>query len=194
MQHECAFTGCRRALVRRSAHADDGAPLGEGGQDLAKKVFPLHRVELVGVFQPWGGHDVVIGTQGEVVAIVGAGIGCHTSGRWIDSLHRCPQQAHTRHDEAAVRQAHCVHGRAAEHRVELRVAEDERIALGDQGHLSSSPRDSDKIVLNSMPPKPAPKTVILALMDFLQTLRVPARRARLLDEPHACFDDAPSGC
>ena len=79
------FTSC-------PAHADDGAALGEAGQDLAQKIRPCDRIELIGGFQSRGSRHVVVGTEGDhqIIAIVGAGIGCHTPGRWFDGRNRFP--------------------------------------------------------------------------------------------------------
>ncbi len=45
------------------------------------------------------------------------------------------EEAHSGLDDLAVRQADRVECRPAEHHVELRVAEDERVVLVDQRHL-----------------------------------------------------------
>lgn len=138
VQHERAFARCRRALVRRTAHADDGVAAGERGQDLAQSVRPRDRVELVGALQAGGGREVVVGTQRhhQAIAVVRAGIGRHAPRRRVDGLDGLPQHAHARLHEVAVRQAHRVQHGAAEHHVELRIAEDERIAAVDQRYLN----------------------------------------------------------
>ena len=53
----------------------------------------------------------------------------------IDRGDRLLQKAHPGLGEVAIREANGLHRRPAEHHVELRVPEDERIVLVDQGHV-----------------------------------------------------------
>ena len=53
----------------------------------------------------------------------------------VDGEDRLLQEAHARLRDVAIGQTNRVERRPAEHHVELRVAEDERVALVDQGHI-----------------------------------------------------------
>ena len=67
--------------------------------------------------------------------MVGAAVGRHASPLRVDRGNLFLPEAHPWLVDAAVREAHGVKGLATVHHVELRIAEDEGIALVDQGEL-----------------------------------------------------------
>ena len=98
----------------------------------------LERVELVARLGQAGRRvHVVVGAErdDQHVGLVGAGVGGDAPGLGVDRGDRLLQQADARLDVLAVRQAHRLGRRAAEHDVELRVAEDEAVALVDERHV-----------------------------------------------------------
>jgi hypothetical protein len=137
VEQQRGLAGGRRALQRRRADADDRSALRERGQHTTQPLGAGDGVELVAPFrESRRGVEVVVGTEcnHQDVGLIGAAVGGDASRHGIDLGDRFLQEAHAGLHEVAVREAHCVGRRPAEHQVELRVAEDERVALVDQGH------------------------------------------------------------
>ena len=96
------------------------------------------RVELVlRLDQPGRRSEVVVGAERdhEDVGLVRAGVGRHMPRLGVDRRDLFPNEPHSGLDQVAVRQSHGVERRAPEHHVELRVAEDEGVALVDERHV-----------------------------------------------------------
>ena len=112
-------------------------PLTNVGRIARKAVGARDRVEFVCALEPRRRRHVVVGAQRdhEMIALVDASVGRHAAGSGIDRGDRLPLEAHSRLGELRVREAHRVEGRPAEHHVELRIAEDEGVALVDDRHL-----------------------------------------------------------
>jgi hypothetical protein len=101
-------------------------------------VPPAHGIELVvAIGEPRRGVEVVVGAErhDQEVSLVDAAVGGHAPRVGIDRGDRLLHEADTGLDEVAVREANRVERCPAEHHVELRVAEDERVALVDQGDV-----------------------------------------------------------
>ena len=95
-------------------------------------------VELVAALgEPRRRVEVVVGAErdDEDVGLVEAGVGRHAPRLRVDRGDRLLQEAHAGLRDVAVREADRVGRRPPEHHVELRVAEDERVALVDQRHV-----------------------------------------------------------
>ena len=138
VQQQRALARRRRALERGAADADDGVARRERRDDAGEPLGTVDRVELVAALGQAGrGLEVVVGAErdDEDVGLVGAGVGRHAPRLGIDRRDRLLQEPHARLGDLAVRQAHRVAARAPEHHVELREAEDERVALVDQRHV-----------------------------------------------------------
>src|SRR5262245_64468530 len=84
--------------------------------------------------QSWCGGEIVIGTErhDQEVRVVARRVGRYPPRVRIDRGYRLLREAHTRLEEATIRQAHRFERSASEHHVELGVAEDERVAVVDQ--------------------------------------------------------------
>ena len=116
-------------------HADDGrAPL-EAREHVAQREGSRDRVELVAAFhQPRRGCRIEVGAERDHqnVRLERSRVGHHAPGGRIDGSHRGLQESHARFDDVAVGMAHVGRHLPSEHHVELREAEDERVALVDE--------------------------------------------------------------
>ena len=105
------------------------------GNHVAQSLGAADGVELVAALQQTGsGVEVVVGAEGddEDVGLVNGRVGRHPARLGVDGDDRLAQQADTRLDERSVGQADVVGLRAAEHHVQLGVAEHERVIPVDQ--------------------------------------------------------------
>ena len=116
-------------------HADDGrAPL-EAREHVAQREGSRNRVELVAAFhQPRRGRRIEVGAErhDQHVRVERSGVGHHAPGGGIDGSHRGLQEPHARLDDVAVGMTDVGRHLPSEHHVELREAEDERVALVDE--------------------------------------------------------------
>ena len=160
MQQQGGLARRRRALERRAADADDRAALRERRKQLRQPLGAGDGVELVAALgEPRRRVQVVVGAErdDQEVGLVDAAVGGHAARLGIDRGDRLLQKPHPGLYEVAVWDADRIGCRPAEHHVELRIAEDERVALVDQRHVDVSASASDSIVASSRPPKPAPR-------------------------------------
>ena len=135
VQEQRALTWCGRALERRSADADDRTTLREAGKHSGQPLRAGRGVELVAsVGEPRRSVHVVVGPErhDQEVRLVGLDVGRHRSRDRIDRGDRLLQKAHSGLGEVAIWETSCFHRRPAKQHVELRVPEDERVALVDQ--------------------------------------------------------------
>ncbi len=72
-----------------------------------------------------------------MVSLVNPGVCCHTPRLGVDRRDRLLPEANSRLREVAVGVTNGFRCRPAEHHVEFRVTEDERVALVDQGHVDA---------------------------------------------------------
>jgi hypothetical protein len=138
VQHQHGLARGGRAFVGRAADADERRALGERGQHSAQMLGAGDRVVLVTVGdEARRGFEVIVSAQRhhDEVRVVGAGVGTHSAGNRVDRGDCLATATNARLDNAAVGQPDRLWRGVPEHHVELRVAEDERIALVDQGHL-----------------------------------------------------------
>ena len=142
VEEQGALARRRRALERRAADADDRSALGERGDLRRHPLGARDRVELLVDRQPRRRRVVVVGAEGddEHVAVVRAGVGRHRARLRVDRLDLLAHEPDARLRDRAVREPHRLGGRPPEHDVELRVAEDERVALVHQRHLDLARR------------------------------------------------------
>ena len=116
----------------------DRAALRERRDDLGQPLGAGHGVELVAALgEARRGVEVVVGAErdDEHVGLVDSRVGGHPPRLGIDRGDRLLQEPHAGLGDVAVGQPHRLGRRAPEHHVELREAEDERVALVDQRHL-----------------------------------------------------------
>ena len=135
VQQQRALARRGRALERRSADADDRLAAGERRAARRQPLRAGDRVELVArLGEPGRRVEVVVGAErdDEDVGVVDARVGRDPARLGIDRRDRLLQEADAGLGEVAVRKANRVQRRPPEHHVELRVAEDERVALVDQ--------------------------------------------------------------
>ncbi len=139
MQHQGALARRRRAFEWRATNSDQRPSPVESGQHLAELLGAGDGIEFVDLGQARRGVDVVVGAEchDQEIGFIGAAVGGDTAPDGIDRRDRLALQTHARLHEVAVRQPHRLERRAVKHHVELRVAEDERVALVDQGHLDA---------------------------------------------------------
>ena len=138
MQQQRGLARRRRALERRPADTDDRAPGPECGERVREPRGAGDGVELVPVLAEAGCRlHVVVGAQGDDqdVGLVHAGVGRHAACLGIDRRDRLLHDAHAGLRDAGVRQADGIERLPPEHHVQLRVAEHERVALVDHGHV-----------------------------------------------------------
>ncbi len=157
MQQQRRLARRRRALERRSTHADHDVPFGEVGQHLRKPLGAGRRIELVaGLRQTRRGLVVIVGPQRDHqrVGLVGGGVGRDRSCLGIDLGDRLTHEAHARLGDLRIRQPHRLGARAPEHHVELGEPEHERVALG----RSASPRPRRRAPPTASSTAPAPRT------------------------------------
>ena len=136
VQEQGGLARRRRALERRSADADDRLAARERGQHLGHPLRAGDRVELVArLGEPGRRVEVVVGAErdDEDVGLVDPRIGRDPARLGIDRGDRLLQEADAGLGDVSVRKANGVQSRPPEHHVELRVAEDESVALVDQG-------------------------------------------------------------
>ena len=136
MQEQGGFARRRRALERRPADPDDRLAARERRQHFGHPLGAGNRVELVArLGEPGRRVEVVVRSEGhdEDVGLVDARVGRDAARLGIDCGDRLLHEADTDLRDVAVREANCVRSRPPEHHVELRVAEDEGVALVDQG-------------------------------------------------------------
>jgi hypothetical protein len=108
------------------------------GAHLAQPLGATHGVELVAPLgEPRRGVEVVIGAErhDQDVGLVNTAVGGHAPPFGIDRGDRLLQEAHAGLCDVAVCEADRVWPCPVEHHVELRVPEDERLVLVDQGHV-----------------------------------------------------------
>ena len=108
------------------------------GSTFAQPLGAAHGVELVAPLgEPRRGVQVVIGAErhDQDVGLVNTAVGGHAPRLGIDRGDRLLQEAHAGLCDVAVCEADRVWRRPAEHHVELRVPEDERVVLVDQGYV-----------------------------------------------------------
>ena len=135
VEEQGALARRRRALERRAADPDHGAAPGERREHLAHGRGPRDRVELVdAVGEPGRRGEVVVGPErdDEIVGLVHRIVRRDAPDLGIDRRDRLLDEAHAGPRERAVRHRDGVQRLAPEHDVELREAEDERVALVDQ--------------------------------------------------------------
>ena len=138
MQQQGSLAGRRRALERSPADADDCPAPRELRQHLRQKLGTFNGVELVSrLGEPRRGVQVVVGAErhDQDVSLAETGVSGHAARLGIDRGDRLLQESHPRFDDVAVRETDRVERRPSEHHVELRVTEDERIALVDQSDV-----------------------------------------------------------
>ena len=125
-----------RALERVAAHADHRVPRGEGRQAVACPHRAVERVELVAAgVEPGRRAGVVVGAErdDEHVGVVGLEVGDDPHRLGVDRHDRLLTEAHAGLRHPRVRDPDRLGRCLAEQQVELREAEDERVALVDQG-------------------------------------------------------------
>ena len=160
VKHQRGLARRRRALERRPATPTIARPFVNVGQHVAQPLGAGHGVELVAALgEPGRRVQVVVGAErdDQDVGLVRAGVRRHAPRFRVDRRDRLLQETHpglTMSRRAAARPR----ASAAEHHVELREAEDERVALVDQGELDVVAERFRQHVASSSPPKPAPRT------------------------------------
>ena len=135
MEEQSSLARRRRALERRSADAHDRAAGGERREHIAEPLRASGGVELVlARREPRRRREVVVGAEcdDEDVGFVHAGGGRHAERVRVDRRDPLAQERDARLGEVGVGHANVLGGGAAEHDVELRVSEDERVARLDQ--------------------------------------------------------------
>jgi hypothetical protein len=135
VQQERRLARRRRALERRSTHADDRRARGERRKQVANGLGARHRIELVAAGDESRGRvDVVIGPQrdDQDVGLVPVEIRHHLPPGGIDRGDGFLTEPDVRLREVAVVQPNGIGRLLAEHHVELREAEHERVGPIDQ--------------------------------------------------------------
>ena len=135
VQQERRLARRRRALERGSAHADDRRARRECGKHPAYDLGARDRVELVAGFDEARGRvEVVVGPQrdDQDVGLVAVEIRHHLPPGGIDRGDGFLTEPDVRPREVAVEQANGLGRPLAEHHIELRETEHERIGPVDQ--------------------------------------------------------------
>jgi hypothetical protein len=141
VQHQGALARRGRALVGCRANADHGVAFAERREKVPHPRRPGQRIELVlAERDPGGRRDVVVGAQRD-----------HQNARFV---------------HAGVRGDPTCGGIDCRH-VELSETEDEGIRLVDERDRTASPKVSERDVLSSSPPNPAPRMRIRGFMPLL---------------------------
>ncbi len=136
MEHEGRLVGRRRAFEETPQDGDDDVSPVEAGQRVLQLRGPFGRIELVAAFlESWGGLDVQVRPEGDHqdVGLVDALVGDDALALGVDGEHRLLTELDVGLGDVAVAQPDFVQAPPAEHHVELREAEDEGVALVDQG-------------------------------------------------------------
>jgi hypothetical protein len=138
VKHQGGFARCRWALERRGAHSDHHGPAGEVRQCVPQPNRPGDRVELVAALgESRRRVDVVVGSERDHpdIRFIGADIGGNDPSFRIDRRNQLLAKPDAGFDELPVWQPHGAGRRVVEHQIELGEAEDERVALVDQGDV-----------------------------------------------------------
>ncbi len=128
------------ALERCPRDTDDRAASRKGRQYLPQALGAGKGVELVAAFrEPGSGRRVVVGTEGDhqQVRVVRPPVGGDASCLRIDCRDGFVAKVHARLQDTAVRDEDGVGWLAAEHHVELGVAEEEGVVPIDQSQLEA---------------------------------------------------------
>ena len=135
--------------------------MGEGGKHSAKPLGAGNGVELaVSLGQPGRRVEVVVGAQShdEDVGLVRALIRRHPPRLRVDGRDGLAQETDAGLDDFGIRQADIFGLRLAEHHVELRIAEYERLVRVDQRDARIVSECVGQKGRELETPKPAPKT------------------------------------
>ncbi len=114
-------------------------PRSKRGKTSRSAIRARDRVELVALREPGRRRDVVIRAErdDEDVRVERPRVGLHAPRGWVDGAHRRLDEPHTWFDDVAIWVAHLRELDPSEHDVELREAEDERVALVDEHEIES---------------------------------------------------------
>ncbi len=141
VQEERSFEGRRRTLERLPKHGHEDTPAIEPGQRVAQTLGPGQRVVLVAAFLEAGrGRHVVVRAHGhdQDVGVVDAGVGGHAPRDRIDADDPLLAKLDAVLRDLATGNPHSVGRLAAEHHLELGVAEMEGVVAVEQ-------RDADRV-------------------------------------------------
>ena len=141
VQEERSLERGRRTLERLAEHRDENASAVELAERIAQPLRPGERVILIAALRKARrGRQVVVRAHrhDQEVGVVRPDVGRHPARGRVDSHHGLPAKLDGVLGDVAVGQTHSVGRLAAEHHLELRKAEIERVVAVDE-------RDADGV-------------------------------------------------
>src|SRR4051812_39628977 len=167
LQEKRALERRRRTLERLPEDRHEDAPAVELGQRVAQALGTGQRVVLVAARLEAGrGRQVIVRAHGhdQKVGVMDSDVGGDLPRDRIDADNRLLAELDTFLRGVAIGNLHVAGRLPAEHHVELREAEMERVVAVEQRDADSSATVSESRVANSSPPKPAPRMTTCRLM------------------------------